>query len=156
SISNHTLFQSVEFRKCKRRHVKIVAMRHLTRCLLLVVCAFIAQAAKNLEVYFIDVEGGQATLFVSPSGETMLMDTGYAGFNGRDVGRIAAAAKAAGVKKIDYLVISHYHADHVGGVPEVAAKFPIRNFVDHGANTESDKDSQVRFNAYSAFREKEN
>jgi len=111
-------------------------------------------AAKNLEVYFIDVEGGQSTLFVSPSGETLLMDAGYGGFNGRDAGRIAAAAKSAGVKKIDYLVISHYHADHAGGVAEVAAKLPIRNFVDHGADTETDKDSKVLFNMYSAFRDK--
>src|SRR5689334_24821177 len=99
-------------------------------------CAAALEAAKNLEIYFIDVEGGQSTLFVAPSGETLLMDTGYGGFNGRDPGRIAAAAKAAGVKKIDYLVISHYHADHVGGIAGVAAKFPIRAFVDHGPNTE--------------------
>ncbi len=108
-------------------------------------------AAKNLEIYFIDVEGGQSTLFVAPSGETLLMDTGYAGFNGRDPARILAAAKAAGVKKIDYLVISHYHSDHVGGLPAVAAKLPIHNFVDHGPNTETDKDSQVRYNMYSDF-----
>src|SRR5689334_22714163 len=109
-------------------------------------------AAKRLEVYFIDVEGGQSTLFVSPSGETLLMDTGYGGFNGRDPNRILAAAKAAGVKKIDYLVISHYHADHVGGIPGIAAKLPIHNFVDHGPNTETDdKDAQVRYNMYSDF-----
>jgi competence protein ComEC len=96
-------------------------------------------AAKNMEVYFIDVEGGQATLFVSPSGESMLVDTGWAGFNDRDALRIAAAAKHAGVKKIDYLVITHYHADHVGGVLQLAAKLPIRNFVDHGPNNETGK-----------------
>jgi beta-lactamase superfamily II metal-dependent hydrolase len=94
-----------------------------------------------MEVYFIDVEGGQATLFVSPSGESMLVDTGWAGFNNRDALRIAAAAKHAGVKKIDYLVITHYHADHVGGVLQLAAKLPIRNFVDHGPNMETGKEA---------------
>jgi len=118
---------------------------------LLLAWATALSAAKNLEVYFIDVEGGQSTLFVAPSGETLLMDTGYGGFNGRDPARILAAAKVAGVKKIDYLVISHYHADHVGGLPGVAAKLHIENFVDHGPNTETDKDSQVRYNMYSDF-----
>jgi beta-lactamase superfamily II metal-dependent hydrolase len=85
------------------------------------------------------------------------MDTGYSGFNGRDSGRILAAAKAAGVKKIDYLVISHYHKDHVGGLPGVAAKLSIQNFVDHGPNTEiDDKDSQVRFNMYQDYASKAN
>lgn len=129
-------------------------MRPLSRCLLLLVCATALPAAKNLEVYFIDVEGGQSTLFVSPSGETMLMDTGYGGFNGRDPGRVLAAAKVAGVKKIDYLVISHYHKDHVGGLWDVSEKLPIRNFIDHGPNTEDDKDSKVRFNMYSSISAK--
>ncbi len=91
-----------------------------------------AAAEKTLDVYFVDVEGGQATLFVSPSGQSMLVDTGWAGFNNRDAERIAAVAKQAGVKQIDYLVITHYHADHVGGVPQLSAKIPIKNFVDHG------------------------
>jgi len=129
-------------------------MRPLSCCLLLLACAAALPAAKNLEVYFIDVEGGQSTLFVSPSGETMLMDTGYGAYNGRDPGRILAAAKTAGVKKIDYLVISHYHQDHVGGLPGVSEKLPIRNFVDHGPNTEDDKDSKVRYNMYTAYSAK--
>jgi len=136
---------------------KIDAMKRAVVCLALgLACAAGLQAARNLEVYFIDVEGGQSTLFVAPSGETLLMDTGFGGFNGRDPGRILAAAKAAGVKKIDYLVISHYHEDHVGGLPYVAAKLPIHNFVDHGPNTETDKDSKVRFNMYSDFSGKAN
>lgn len=130
--------------------------RMLVGACLLLAFATVLPAAKNLEIYFIDVEGGQSTLFVAPGGDTLLMDTGYGGFNGRDPGRILAAAKAAGVKKIDYLVISHYHADHVGGIPGVAAKLPIVNFVDHGPNTETDKDSQVRFNMYRDFAGKAN
>ena len=129
-------------------------MRLLLPGLLLLVLPVVMPAAKNLEVYSIDVEGGQATLLVSPSGESMLVDTGWAGHNRRDADRILAAAKLAGVKKIDYLVTTHYHSDHVGGVPQLAEKIPIRNFVDHGANTETGKDADVLYNAYSAFRDK--
>jgi competence protein ComEC len=92
----------------------------------------LASAPKPLRVYFIDVEGGQSTLFVSPSGQSMLVDTGWPDHDGRDAKRILAAARDAGIHQIDYLVITHYHADHVGGVPQLAALMPIRNFVDHG------------------------
>src|SRR3989442_15382007 len=71
------------------------------------------------DVYFIDVEGGQATLMVSPSGQSLLVDTGWPGFSGRDANRIAATAKAAGVKGIDYLGLTHHHLDHGGRVPEL-------------------------------------
>jgi beta-lactamase superfamily II metal-dependent hydrolase len=111
-------------------------------------------AAKNLEIYFIDVEGGQATLMLSPGGESMLIDTGWGGFNRRDAERIAAAAKKAGVKRIDYLVISHFHSDHVGGVAQLAEKLPIRNFVDHGASVETEKPAEILFKSYAAQREK--
>jgi beta-lactamase superfamily II metal-dependent hydrolase len=131
-------------------------MRKLLSGILLLAGAVALPAAGNLEIYFIDVEGGQATLFVSPSGESMLVDTGWAGFNRRDAGRIIAAAKTAGVKRLDYLVITHYHADHAGGVPQLAEKLPIRNFVDHGAQTETTRDAQVLYNAYIAFRDKGN
>jgi beta-lactamase superfamily II metal-dependent hydrolase len=131
-------------------------MRKLWTGILFLACAAVLPAAGSLEIYFIDVEGGQATLLVSPSGESMLVDTGWAGFNRRDAGRIMAAAKTAGVKKIDYLVITHYHADHVGGVPQLAEKMPIRNFLDHGTQTETGRDAQVLYNAYSAYRDKGN
>jgi competence protein ComEC len=89
------------------------------------------QDRKTFDIYFIDVEGGQSTLFVSPSGESMLVDTGNPG--DRDADRIAAAAKQAGVTRIDYLVVTHYDGDHVGGVKDIADRLPIRTFVDHGA-----------------------
>jgi competence protein ComEC len=105
--------------------------------IVLVVVAFAAMAAvvgsqaqKPLTIYSIDVEGGQATLFVSPSGESMLVDAGLPG--ARDADRIAAAAKAAGLTQIDYMVVTHYDADHVGGVKDVAERIPIKAFVDHG------------------------
>src|SRR5205809_5701965 len=123
-------------------------MRKFLPLLLALSAAALLNAAKNLEVYSIDVEGGQATLIVSPSGESMLVDTGWGGFNKRDADRIALAAKRAGVKKIDYLVITHYHSDHVGGVLQLAEKLPIRNFVDHGASVETTKQAQELFNMY--------
>jgi competence protein ComEC len=97
-----------------------------------------AQGAKTLDIYFIDVEGGQATLLVSPSGQTLLIDTGYAGNSGRDANRIALAAKKAGVKRIDNLLITHNHADHVGGVENLLVRLPVANFFDKGPNVEED------------------
>jgi beta-lactamase superfamily II metal-dependent hydrolase len=123
--------------------------------LLLGLCALTC-AAQELRVYAIDVEGGKSTLYVSPSGQSMLVDTGYTGFKNRDADRIVAAAKAAGVAQIDYLVITHYHADHVGGVPQLAAKMPIRNFVDHGQNFESVKDNGGVYGDYVAVRSQGN
>jgi beta-lactamase superfamily II metal-dependent hydrolase len=93
--------------------------------------------AKTLTIYVVDVEGGNATLFVSPSGEALLIDTGNAGAAAvRDADRIMAAAKDAGIKQIDHLITTHYHADHIGGLPELAKRIPIRNFIDHGANVQ--------------------
>ena len=112
-------------------------------------------SAQTLRIYAIDVEGGKSTLYVSPSGETMLVDTGYAGNNNRDADRIVAAAKAAGVKRIDYLVVTHYHGDHAGGVPQIAAKMPIGKIYDHGDNFETSNPNTVRvFQPYAALREK--
>jgi len=107
------------------------------RCVLVVAALLVlsqtarTQSRRTLDIYSIDVEGGQATLFVSPSGESLLVDSGNPG--DRDADRIAAAAKDAGITKIDYLVITHYDGDHVGGVKDVASRLPIKTFVDHGA-----------------------
>jgi len=86
-------------------------------------CLFVTlSAAGPLDIYFIDVEGGQSTLVVTSTGESLLVDTGYAGNNGRDANRIAAAARTAGLNQIDYLLLTHFHGDHAGGVPELSSK----------------------------------
>jgi len=107
-----------------------------------------AAGERPLAISVIDVEGGQATLVVSPSGESMLVDTGYPGFGGRDADRIAAAAKQAGLSRIDYLVVTHYHNDHVGGVPALAERLPIRTFVDHGPSVEHGAEPDALMAAY--------
>jgi competence protein ComEC len=107
-----------------------------------------------LVIYFIDVEGGQATLFVSPSGQSMLVDTGWADHNSRDADRIMAAARDGGIRRIDDLVITHYHADHVGGVPQLAALIPIRNFIDHGPAVETGPEAEALYDAYVKTRAK--
>ena len=113
-----------------------------------------AQRPTELRIHFIDVEGGQATLFKLPSGEALLVDTGWAGFNGRDADRIAAAAKRDGVSRIDTLVVTHYHADHVGGVPAITQRLPVRRFVDHGPTVESGAQPAALFTSYTAVRDK--
>ncbi len=104
--------------------------------------------ARPLEIFFVDVEGGQATLIVSPSGQSLLIDTGWRGFEGRDADRIVQAAKAAKIKQIDYLLITHYHRDHVGGVTQLADQMKILNFLDHGPNTEDAKAVKEDYSDY--------
>jgi len=104
--------------------------------------------ARPLEIFSIDVEGGQATLIVSPSGQSLLVDTGWRGFEGRDADRIVAAARAAKVKRIDYLLITHYHRDHVGGVQQLASQIKILNFLDHGPNIEDSKTTKEDYADY--------
>jgi beta-lactamase superfamily II metal-dependent hydrolase len=105
-------------------------------------------AGKSLQIYFIDTEGGQATLIVSPTGQSMLVDTGWPGFDSRDADRIVAAAKSAGVSEITYVVITHYHRDHVGGVPQLLSKIKVGTFIDHGPNREDSDVTREDFAAY--------
>lgn len=132
----------------------ILSMRIVWMGIILFCLGSPMRAAQALNIYFIDVEGGQATLVVSPAGESMLVDTGWPGFDGRDAKRIAAAAGLAGVKQIDFLIITHYHADHVGGVAQLAERLPIRNFVDHGPTVETGQEADDLFRAYERVREK--
>src|SRR5262252_6639162 len=95
------------------------------------------QAPNTLDIYIIDVEGGNATLLVSPSKESLLIDTGNSGDGAvRDAGRIMAAIKDAGLQQIDHLIITHWHSDHYGGLDALAPQVPIREFIDHGANAQ--------------------
>ena len=94
-----------------------------------------SRTANTLDIYVIDVEGGNAVLFAAPSGESVLVDTGNGGDGAvRDAGRIMAAVRDAGVQQIDHLIITHYHNDHIGGLSELATHIPIKEFIDHGAN----------------------
>jgi beta-lactamase superfamily II metal-dependent hydrolase len=93
-----------------------------------------------LQIYFVDVEGGAATLIVTPAGESLLVDCGWPRDDARDARRIQAAAKLAGIKQIDHMLITHYHTDHWGGLGELAKRIPIRTFYDHGRATELAED----------------
>jgi competence protein ComEC len=95
--------------------------------------ALAAQTRSTLDIYVIDVEGGNATLFVAPSGESVLIDTGNGGqAAARDADRIMAAAKDAALTRIDHLITTHYHGDHFGAMSELTGRIPIAEFIDHG------------------------
>src|SRR5687768_5033834 len=116
-------------------------MRLFIPCLLSVilgVAGLVAQTrAKTLDIYFIDTEGGQSTLYLGPTGESLLVDSGNAGE--RDLGRILEVLKAAGVRQIDHMWSTHYHGDHIGALVALAAQVPIGHFYDHGAPHPNDR-----------------
>ena len=91
----------------------------------------------DLHIDFIDVEGGQATLFVTPDRHSLLIDTGWPDHNGRDADRILTAAHKEHLTRIDAVLITHYHVDHVGGVPQLVQRIPVGMFLDHGENRET-------------------
>jgi beta-lactamase superfamily II metal-dependent hydrolase len=111
-----------------------------------------AQSSRPLQIFHVDVEGGAATLIVTPAGESVLVDAGWPGFDGRDAGRIEQAMKAAGVTQIDHLVMTHYHVDHFGGIPELAKRVKVAKFYDHGPmkSLDEDKDFAAKNAAYQA------
>ena len=97
-----------------------------------------AQARRTLDIYVVDVEGGNATLFVAPSGQSVLIDTGNGGPAAqRDADRILAATKDAGLTQIDHLITTHWHGDHFGAMETLAGKIPIKHFIDHGSLVEA-------------------
>ena len=99
-------------------------------------------AQRPLEIYVIDPEGGKSALWIAPSGETVLVDTGSPGE--RDLGRLMEAITAAGVKRIDYLISTHYHVNHVGGLQELIEQIPVGTFVDHGPTVEGPVNAGLR------------
>jgi competence protein ComEC len=117
---------------------------------------------RELQIYFIDVEGGQSTLLVTPEHHSLLIDTGWAGdgsgfrpgdpHRARDANRIVAAARDAGITQIDYLLITHFHVDHDGAVAELSQLIPIGTFIDHSApSAEADRASPGTKQAYEAY-----
>src|ERR1700743_89769 len=108
----------------------------MSAVLLSVSSTAIAQQRNTLDIYVTDVEGGNGTLFVTPSGESVLIDTGNANGAVRDAGRIMDAVKDAKLTQIDHLILTHYHGDHFGGMEEVAKQIPIKEFIDHGPNVQ--------------------
>jgi competence protein ComEC len=108
---------------------------------LLIAASFLAvnRTSRSLEIYVVDVEGGNATLVIPPSGESLLIDTGNLNAAARDAGRIMEAVHDAGLKQIDHLITTHWHLDHFGGMAELSRQIPIREFIDHGPNTQPNK-----------------
>lgn len=135
----------------------IRANRRLTRVIcMLALLATSLTAAKNLEVYVIDVEGGKAVLLISPTGQSMLIDAGWPASNNRPAStdRIVEAARAAGLKRIDNLLITHFDIDHIGDVPDLVSKIPVGHIFDHGDLQTSNAQAMQRFASYEAVRDK--
>src|SRR5437763_3841850 len=125
--------------------------RTLLFCCLVPAAILFAQSP-NLDISWIDMEGGAATLIVTPAGQSLLVDTGNAGSGDRDPKRILDIARKAGLKKIDYLLTTHFHSDHVGGAPALAKMIPIEHFLDHGESIEAqDPRSGPAWEAYKAL-----
>ena len=125
--------------------------RALSLLIVLAVCAMPvmssaqAQAGKTLDIYYIDTEGGQATLFLSPTGQSLLVDAGNAGE--RDLNRILEVLKVAGVKQIDHFWLTHYHGDHYGSLIDISKQVPIKHLYDHGPSIEGDRPNIIKFQA---------
>ncbi|MBL02938.1 MAG: hypothetical protein CL486_05350, partial [Acidobacteria bacterium] len=101
----------------------------------------------TLDIYWIDVEGGAATLIVTPTNESILMDAGWPRSDERDAQRIQAAMTDAGIDRLNYFITSHFHTDHVGGLTALANRVVIDQFIDHGDSVE---DNPELWNPYLA------
>jgi len=135
----------------------LIRPQHLALVCLLTVAALAQNAQANAQVsdanhlliYAIDVEGGQSTLLVdTQTHASLLVDTGWPSADSRDATRIQNAMRDAGITRIDHVLITHFHVDHVGGVPELVQRVPIGEFLDHGPNRE---DSDITRHDYAAY-----
>ncbi|MEW4487864.1 MBL fold metallo-hydrolase [Thalassoglobus sp. JC818] len=119
---------------------------------LLVSIAQAGEENQHLDIYFIDVEGGAATLIVTPAGESILIDSGYPDNNGRDRDRILETVKLANLDHIDHAVVSHWHVDHYGNHATLSSLIPIHNFWDRGIPDalQEDKNFDTRIADYRA------
>jgi competence protein ComEC len=127
-------------------------LRSLLALLAALVVSASLMAAEPLQIYFIDVEGGQSTLIVTPERRAILIDAGWSAANNRDADRIQAAARDAKITALDYLILTHFHEDHAGGVAEIARRLPVKTFVDYGAPMEQGTFAQNPFKTYSEAR----
>ena len=130
--------------------MKLVTSFCLTLCLALCVSAQIKRT--TLDIYYIDVEGGASTLIVTPAGESILVDAGWPGFEDRDAKRIEAAMKQANLTQIDHFIMTHYHVDHYGGIPQLTARVKIMNFYDRGPLLPEIKEYTDNPKAYADYR----
>lgn len=111
-------------------------------------CVDAAATRNTLDIWVVDVEGGNATLFVTPSGDSVLIDTGNANGAERDSSRIMEAVRDAGITQIDHLILTHYHGDHFGGMELVAKQIPVKEFIDHGPNMQEGVGVDFEKNVY--------
>jgi glyoxylase-like metal-dependent hydrolase (beta-lactamase superfamily II) len=139
-------------KRTMKNSFRLTLFLSLAAVLLLPLARHAAPARSTLDILYVDVEGGAATLIVTPAGESILVDAGWPGFEGRDAKRIEAAMKKAGITEIDHLIMTHYHTDHYGGIPELAKRVKINKYYDHGPmqSLDEDKDFAAKYAAYQA------
>src|SRR5579862_8400831 len=126
----------------------VLSVTTLFLCLASTLTVNAQNSSNKLRIYSIDAEGGQTTLIVSPSGASLMVDTGWPDRDGHYFERIQTAMKDAGITRIDHVLITHYHVDHVGGVPDLLKHVEVGEFIDHGENREDSNQGRQGYAAY--------